>query len=101
MTGIGWRFGIWKKRHFFQLGFSPHSAPLPKKLGDGETAMYLVALEKNSHWVSGMQKNLGSPSWLQIYFMRAEVGTSLGRTFRVRVDRSIRDLLKGKRIEQI
>jgi hypothetical protein len=102
ITGIGWKMGIFRKRGFFQLGFSHHSTPLPTRLEDGETAIFLIPLENTEmHWVSGMRDELGKLPWLKVYFMKAHVVTSIGKTFTVRVDRNIRNLLTGKKDKQV
>ena len=96
ITGIGWKIGPIRKKSFIQLGFSPESAQLPVRLSDGQSAMFLIPLENtDNHWVEGMREQLGKLLWLKIYFMEAQVVTSVGKSFTVRIDRNIRNLLRG------
>jgi hypothetical protein len=100
ITGIGWQTGLFRKREFVQLGFSPHSSDLPARLQDGETANYFIPLENTgNHWVLKVKDDLGKCLWFKVYFMKALVVTSIGKTFRVRVNRNIRDLLTEKNSE--
>lgn len=58
--------------------------------------MFLIPISNDSHWVTKMKEDLGSLLWFKVYFIKAQVQSSIGETFIVRIDRNIRDLLKGK-----
>ena len=49
LTGIGWKVGMFKKRHAVQTtSIDGLSSQLPIRLKDGEEAKYFIKLDKNN-----------------------------------------------------
>lgn len=96
ITGIGWKIGVFKKRRFAQIpGSSPYSTKTPARLKDGETAMFLMPVQRERDteaWHLPVE-DFGNFPVLKVYSLKGEVFTSVGKTFSVRADRCIRSLL--------
>jgi hypothetical protein len=99
ITAIGWRVGVFRKTLLFQMPGAPvYSTTLPARLRDGETANFFmpIAAEPGSaDWLPMIREHLGKhPRW-SVFTLKAEVFTSVGKVFRVRIDSNLRRLLIG------
>ena len=96
VTGIGWRIGYFKKRRFYQVpGKSEYSGTIQIRLKDGETAVFMMPLKAEYDdlaWDFPL-KEFGFFPVLTVFSLRGEVFTSVGKTFSVRADKFIRNLL--------
>ena len=104
IMAIGWQFGLLRKKHLFQLpGLPIFSTKLPARLRDGESANFFMPTtpEPSSvEWVPMMKQHLGRWPRLSVLSLKAEVATSVGKTFRVRVHRNVRNLLTCKEVKK-
>lgn len=102
IQSIGWKIGFFRKRLFFQMSDVPMlSAQLPRKLDDGESALYLFSVKagEGNGWIEVFKPILDKCIFpkLAVYSMKAQVHTSVGKTFEARIERGLRDLLTGKK----
>lgn len=94
ITNVGWKAGIFKKRYAVQTNFmAGNSSSLPIRLRDGEEARYFVPLNEESDWLSGFGRDMLSRDWVQAYFLRIQVSTSVGVTVESRIEKGLRTKL--------
>ncbi|WHZ17462.1 MAG: hypothetical protein OJF52_004314 [Nitrospira sp.] len=103
ITGIGWSLPF-KRTKLFQIPGAPeYSSKLPVRLRDGESANFYVSAKPglgDENWIPSVKDYLGTAHGLKVHFLRAQVHTSVGKTFYARPDRHIRNLLTGKETDQ-
>ena len=95
ITNIGWRVGILRKRHAIQTTITDGmSSQLPIRLRDGEEAKYFVPMNETTNWLDNFASKMLAPlPRVQVYFVRIQVFTTIGRTFEARIESSLRDKL--------
>lgn len=95
VTNIGWKVGILRKRHAVQTTMPDGmSSPLPVRLRDGEEAKYLIPLNNTTNWLDDFGTKMLTPfPWLQCFFVRVQVFTSIGKTFEAPIERGLRTKL--------
>ena len=89
IINIGWKAGIFKKRHAIQiLDSNTSSSELPVRLKDGEEATYLISLSDN--WLSEFSNTMLKPAtFFQMYFLKLQVTTSLGDVYESRLEKNL------------
>jgi hypothetical protein len=101
VTSLGWRVGFRaRKRYVLIQRPDPHSATLPVKLQDGDSAIVVVLLKDFDEFINGVLPEL--PKWerrLLHRSLRVVAGTSAGGTFERRVHptlvRRVSELRRG------
>lgn len=83
VTGIGWKVGLWKKRHAIQMFENLLSSPLPVELSHGQEAKWFVPLSaREEPWLTYFAKGMLFPDCRSACFsLRAQVFISTGRVF--------------------
>lgn len=85
VVGIGWRIGLFRKRHADQLLMLNDgiSSQMPIRLRDGDEATYYIPLFGEADWLSKFVHEMLSPrvKW-NSWFTRVCVYTSVGKTFK-------------------
>ncbi len=96
---VGWKIGFFRKRQIIQLpSDTPLSAKLNQKLEDGQSAHYMFWVKaegRDPGWADQFSKELSQFKFpkLTVYSMKAQVHTSVGKTFEVRIEPGLRRLL--------
>lgn len=94
ITSIHWRVGILKKQEAVQFFGDEYSDNLPKMLNEGEDAILLLKFydnEGNKNWIKSLSKELLAPTpKLRAATMKLVVYTSVGQTFKKRIDKTLR-----------
>jgi hypothetical protein len=98
IQSVGWKLGFFRKTYFIQMPGPPIlSSKLPQKLEDGESARYFFSIEPEGGdgWREQFKKALDKFKFptLMAHSMKAQVHTSVGKTFEARIEKSLRDLL--------
>jgi hypothetical protein len=95
VTNVGWRVGFWKKRHVIQLlKKDAYSSGIPVTINDGEEARWLVSLDREDNWVQRFASDYLTPNpRLNIFWMRLQVYTSVGKKFETRIEKSLKERL--------
>jgi hypothetical protein len=95
IIGVGWSLPF-KKTSLYQIPGAPkYSTKIPARLRDGEEADFFMPVQPgqgDEHWIPKVTKYLGWAPRLKVRFLRAYVRTSVGKTFRTRLGRHVRDL---------
>jgi hypothetical protein len=90
ITNIGWKTGVFKKRCAIQiLEQNGISSAFPIRLKDGEEANYFISLEND--WLGEfIDKMLKPCPFIQKYFIKVQVFTSLGVEFESNIESSLK-----------
>ena len=96
VTNIGWRIGLWKKRHALQLYDAAQSSPLPVDLAHGQEASWTVPLDaREEPWLQYFSKKMLKPNlWLSCATIKAQFHTSVGEVFLARPEHSLIEMLR-------
>jgi hypothetical protein len=96
VTKIGFTFGIWRWKRYGVITFQQDqiSHGIPKSLGDGETADWIVPLGDDSQWLKDLASKFPI-SWWAVFTWRVHVHTSNGGSNTFRPDKAIREKLKA------
>jgi hypothetical protein len=92
ITGIGWKVGLIKKRHAQQIPIQDDiSSPLPKRLRDGDEAVYYFPMGETQRWLDGFVKELllPYPKW-KLINTKVAIFTSVGKTFEARIEKGLK-----------
>jgi hypothetical protein len=83
ITNIGWRTGLWKKRHALQLFEESMSSKLPVDLTQGETAQWFVpTTAPDEPWSSYFARGfLSQHPRIALRTLRGQAFSSLGHIF--------------------
>jgi hypothetical protein len=96
VTGLFWQVGLFKRKHFMQLPpANPFSSQLPRVLVEGEVAsIYFETALFTREAFPYLSKALGS-SWPKLTLRRMKAGftTSVGKSFKATINKSLRDWL--------
>ncbi len=97
VTNIGWRLGLWKKRHAIQLYDAAQSSPLPVELAHGQEASWTVPLDfGDDPWRTSFPRKMMQPNfWLSCKTLRAQFHTSVGEVFTAKPESNLINLLKA------
>lgn len=102
ITGIGWSLPF-KKLKLWQVPGAPeYSSKLPVRLQYGESANFFMHAKPGmgeENWIPKVKEYLGTAPRLKVRFLRADMHTSVGKTFHVRPDHHVRNLLTGQETE--
>ncbi len=95
ITNIGWKVGILRKQHAVQTTINDGmSSPLPVRLRDGEEAKYLIPLNDTTRWLEDFGTKMMTPfPWLQSFFVRVQVFTSISKIFEAPIEKGLRQKL--------
>jgi hypothetical protein len=93
---IGWRTGLFKKRHAVQLYDAAQSSPLPVSLSHGQEASWYVPLAaREEPWLEYFAKGLLSGnSRVALHTLRGQFFTSTGYLFQAKPEGTLRNLLE-------
>ena len=95
ITTVGWVVGKRKKRRYcVQPLLAARSQQCPVELTHGKNVMLMVSLTEAPNWVSGFKKFLDDTSDQSLKTLRAQVFTSVGKTFEIKPEGSLIDLLR-------
>ena len=96
ITNIGWKIGVFRKRHAVQLYDVGMSSPLPIDLTHGQEASWYVPLAaRDEPWLEYFAKGMLLPHYRSaIWSMRAQFHSSVGFVFETRLEDSLRQKLK-------
>ena len=95
ITTIGWVVGKRKKRKYcIQPRFESWSQQCPVELAHGKNTMLMVSLAGDPNWVRDFKKFLDDTSDQSLKTLRAQVFTSVGQTFEIKLESSLIDLLR-------
>jgi len=95
IISIGWKMGFIKKRHAMQVVEKDiFSSGVPVKVNDGEEAKWLIPLDIEDNWLSRFSRDFLLPHhrW-NLYWVRLQIHTSVGKTFETRIEKSLKDKL--------
>lgn len=84
---IFWKWGIFNKKYAFQnIMKNVWTSELPKRIKDGEIAHYCFPKSSEYGWVknNGVQF-VGRFPWLESFFIKVIVKTSIGKDFEARI----------------
>jgi hypothetical protein len=83
ITQIGWKVGLWKKRHAVQLYDDSLSSKLPVELAHGQEASWYVPLAaREEPWLVYFAKGMLMPRYsTSCLTLRGQFFTSLGNVF--------------------
>ena len=97
ITGIGWECGRFKKKiHLIQLFGTPDSDNIPKTLQEGEEGVFLVPFildNSDKDWIVSLPKTLTKHTDNGINSLKVCVSTSVGQSFKVKVEKGLKDKL--------
>lgn len=96
ITGLGWKTGLFKKQSFYQKPPENfYSATLPVTIDEGEEAKWVFILKDDeTNWIK-MFSNAALLEFprLKLFWLRFIVTTSVGKTQKARISKSLRDKL--------
>ena len=97
ITGVGWRLGIFKKIHLFQLFGDMNSDKLPKMLNEGEEANLFLKFHENfddEDWIKIFPQKALLPNYnMKLKNMKVIVFTSVGQSFKKKIEKSLKNAL--------
>ena len=105
IINIGWKIGLLKKKYAIQTLYPlPYSDNLPKTIGDGEEAKFLIPFinfEGYPNWIDEFPKDflVKFPAITSLN-LKLQVFTSIGKTFEVRVEEGLRKKLVESALKQ-
>ena len=93
---IGWVVGKGKKRKFCAQTLSgPFTKQYPYELTHGQNATFAVWLSETPNWASDLSTRfIEDPSGKSLETLRAQIYTSMGRTFEVKPESGLVDRLR-------
>ena len=96
ITTVGWVVGKRKKnrKYCIQPLFESWSQQCPVELTHGKNAKLMVPLDGSPGWVRGFKEFLDDTSDQSLKTLRAQVFTSVGKTFEIKPEGSLIDLLR-------
>ena len=92
ITNIGWTIGRFRKRkHLIQTFGFPESDNVPKMLHEGEEATFMVPFVSpdNQGWLTKFANDFGKDKPSALKTLKSVVHTSVGTTFKVRVEKGL------------
>jgi hypothetical protein len=92
ITNVGWEVGLFRKRHAIQVVHKDiYSSGLPAKIDDGEEARWMIPLDLDRNWIESFSKDflMPYPRW-NLFWMKLQIHTSVGKTFKRRIEKSLR-----------
>lgn len=95
ITNIGWKIGLFKKRHAIQVVQKDmYSSGVPVKIDDGEEAKWLIPLDLADNWIQRFARDFLKPypRW-NLFWLRLQIHTSVGKTFEARIEKGLRSKL--------
>jgi len=98
ITNIGWEAGLFKNKIYIiqMLGF-PGFDNVPKKLQEGEEATFMIPFNLNGNgddWIIRFPQTVTEKSPKSINRIKAVVFTSIGHSFKVKVEKNLIKKLK-------
>ena len=95
ITTVGWVVGKRKKRRYcVQPLLATRSQQCPVELTHGKNVQLMVSLTETPNWVSDLKKCLDDTSDQSLKTLRAQVFTSVGKTFEIKPERRLIDRLR-------
>lgn len=93
---IGWKTGLFKKRHAVQLFESAQSSPLPVSLTHGQEASWMVPMAaREEPWTEYFAKGLLSDNYrVALFTLRGQFFTSTGYLFQAKPEGMFLKLLE-------
>lgn len=104
ITNIGWKLGFLKNRYAIQMttGAIQGSSTMPVKIDDGEEAKWLLSLERDDNWVKRFSREFLMPNpRLNLFWLRLQIHTSIGKTFNARIEKGLREELLKECMKQL
>ena len=95
ITNVGWRVGLFRKRHVIQLVQKDiYSSGVPVRIDDGKEAKWLIPLDQEDNWIERFSRDflLPHPHW-NLFCLRLQVHTSVGKTFESQIEKSLKEEL--------
>lgn len=95
ITNVGWKVGLFKKRHAIQtVQKDMYSSGIPVKIDDGEEAKWLLSLDVKDNWIERFSGDLlrPHPRW-NLCWLRLQIHTSVGKTFSAKIEKGLREKL--------
>ena len=88
---IGWKVGLFRKRHAVQMYEAMQSSPLPVELTHGQEATWFVPLSaREEPWLEYFAKGMLTPSYrTALWTLRAQAFTSVGFVFEARPEEGL------------
>lgn len=96
VTNIGWRVGLYKRRHALQLYDERQSSPMPIELAHGQEAQWTVPLDiQPEPWLESFANKMLMPNLrLSCATLRAQFHTSVGEVFMTKPEISLVKMLR-------
>jgi hypothetical protein len=97
ITGVGWKWGLFKKRFAVQMTENPPvNSPLPVELDHGQEASWLVPMSaRDEPWMTYFARGMLMPSWrVSLATLRVQAYSSVGVTFKARPESNLIDKLR-------
>lgn len=87
VNSIFWKWGIFKKKYAIQnIMENMWTSEFPKRIKDGEIAHYCFPKSSEYDWVKNNGVNfVGRFPWLESFFIKVIVKTSIGKDFEARI----------------
>lgn len=100
ISQIGWKVGLFKKRHAIQCYDESRSSKLPIRLDYGEGANWYIPLHAGDEpWLESFAKGMLLPNYIVSCFtLRAQFFSSTGYIFSIKPERNL--LVKLKKISK-
>ena len=95
ITNVGWKLGLFKKRHGMQIVQKDlYSSGVPVQIDDGEEAKWLIPLGRRDNWIERFSREFlqPRPRW-NLFWLRLQIHTSVGKTFGARIESGLRKKL--------
>ena len=103
ISHIGWKVGLFKKRHAIQRYDESMSSKLPIKLEHGEEANWYIPLNaRDEPWLEFFAKGMLLPNYpISCFTLRAQFFSSIGHIFSIKPERGLLGKLRkiGKKLK--